>query len=130
MTEIADPKVAAAFAAFPKVPRVGLLRLCALILDTARGMVEAQPLQETLKWGKPAYLAPRGSILRLGCPTSGGFALYLHCQSRLIPDYLDQFEDLDRIERTRAILFRAVGEIDPMRHGWLIRRALTYHIRR
>ncbi|HCE69789.1 MAG TPA: DUF1801 domain-containing protein, partial [Ruegeria sp.] len=101
-----------------------------LILRSAAELPQAQPLQETLKWGQPAYLAPRGSTLRLGCPRQGGFALYVHCQSRLIPDYLEQFEGLDRIEGTRAILFRSADEIDPIRHGWLIRRALTYRVRR
>lgn len=130
MTEIADPQLAKAFAAFPVETRAGLLKLRALILRCAAEVPEAQPLQETLKWGQPAYLAPRGSTLRLGCPRQGGFALYVHCQSRLIPDYLDLFDGLDRIEGTRAILFRSVDEIDPGRHGWLIRRALTYPLRR
>ena len=36
--------------------------------------------------------------------------------------------DQDRTEGTRAILFDDASQIDILRHGWLIRRALTYHL--
>lgn len=129
MTGFANQQVAAAFAAFPSDARAGLHRLRDLILATADGIPQAQPLTETLKWGQPAYLAPKGSTLRLGVPKSGGFGLFVHCQSRLIPTFQTAFPDTDRIEGTRAILFDHPDEIDPVRHGWLIAQALTYHIR-
>mgnify|MGYP000592624135 CR=1 FL=1 len=41
-----------------------------------------------LRWGQPAYLAPKGSTLRVGIPKSGGaFALFAHCQTTLIADF-------------------------------------------
>lgn len=127
MTPFANDQVAAAFAAMPSEPRDGLLRLRELIFEVARDLPNAPAVEETLKWGQPAYLTRKGSTIRLGVPKSGGFALFVHCQSRLIPDYEVAFPMADRIEGTRAVLFDAADQIDAGRHGWLIARALTYH---
>lgn len=129
MTEIDNPDVARAFADTPDDARAGLMRLRALILDTAADLPSAQPLREELRWGQPAYLAPKGSTLRLGVPKSGGFALFVHCRSRLIPEFTQIFPEQDRIEGTRAVLFDDPSQIDAARHGWLVARALTYHHR-
>ena len=128
MTKFSDPAVAAAFDAFAPATRVGALALRDLVLATARELPQAQPLQEALRWGQPAYLAPRGSTLRLGGHKSAPFALFVHCQSRLIGDFTLAFPDEDRLDGTRAVLFDDPGQIDPVRHGWLIARALTYHL--
>jgi len=130
MTPFATDQVAAAFAAIPPEQRAGLLRLRALVFDVAQTLHESPEVQETLKWGQPAYLTPKGSTIRLGVPKAGGFGLYVHCQSRLIPEYLTAFPDTDRIEGTRAVVFHDEHEIDEDRHGWLIARALTYHQKR
>ncbi|MBT3141961.1 DUF1801 domain-containing protein [Phaeobacter gallaeciensis] len=127
MTPFASDKVAAAFAAIPPDPRAGLLQLRDLIFEVAANDSRVKSITEDLRWGQPAYLSPRGSTLRLGVPKTGGFGLFVHCQSRLMPDYQHAFPGLDRIEGTRALLFDDPGQIDPTRHGWLIARALTYH---
>lgn len=128
MTKFSDPAVAAAFDAFAPATRVGALALRDLVLATAQGVPQAQPLQEALRWGQPAYLAPRGSTIRVGGHKSAPFALFVHCQSRLIGDFTLAFPDEDRLDGTRAVLFDDPGQIDPVRHGWLIARALTYHL--
>ncbi|MEX0364515.1 MAG: DUF1801 domain-containing protein [Ruegeria sp.] len=128
MRPFADPAVADAFAAFPDATRDGLMDLRELIFDTADTLPHAQPLTEALRWGQPAYLAPRGSTIRLGAHKSARFALFVHCQSRLMGDFTSAFPREDRIEGNRAILFDAPDQIDPTRHGWLIARALTYHL--
>lgn len=127
----ASPNVAAAFDSFAPGPRAGLLALCAMILEEAGKLAQIGPLEECLRWGQPAYLTPRtkaATTLRLGTPRTAGFALYVHCRTRLIPDFTAQFPGQDRIEGTRAVLFNHPGQIDALRHGWLIRRALTYHL--
>lgn len=129
MTLFEREDVAAAFAAMAAEPRAGCLLLRQLVFDTASGLPKAHPLEETLKWGQPAYLAPKGSTIRVGPLKTEGFGLFVHCQSRLIPDYLEVFPDMDLIDGTRAILFDTPSQISPERHGWLISRALTYHIR-
>ncbi len=122
-----DPEIAAVLDSFPPDARAGVMQLRALVFETAAGIATPPQVTEALRWGQPAYLAPKGSTLRLGVPKHARFGLFVHCQSRLIPEYREMFADRDRIEGTRAILFDGVDEIDPERHGWLIARALTYH---
>jgi len=127
----ASDQVAAAFDAIPPAAREGLLSLRSLIFEMADDLPNIGRLEEALRWGQPAYLTPvskSGTTLRLGVPKSGQFALFVHCQTSLIGDYTTMFPEQDRIEGSRAILFDEADQIDPMRHGWLIRRALTYHL--
>jgi len=123
--------VAAAFDAVATPARDGLLVLRELIFDVADDLPEIGRLEEALRWGQPAYLTPdkkAGTTLRLGVPKSGEFALFVHCQTSLIADYLALFPNKDIIDGNRAVLFGDAAQIDPLRHGWLIRRALTYHL--
>ncbi len=128
MTPFEDPKVQAAFDALPKNTRAGALALRELVYETARGLPRAQPMTEDLRWGQPAYLAPKGSTIRLGGHKSAPFALFVHCQSRLMGDFTSAFPGEDRIDGNRAVLFDTLDQIDETRHGWLIARALTYHL--
>ncbi len=126
----ATDAVATAFDMLAPDARDGMLALRDLIFDTADDLPRIGRLEEALRWGQPAYLTPDskvGTTIRLGVPKSGKFALFVHCQTSLIADYITMFPDQDRVEGTRAILFDRPDQIDPPRHGWLIRRALTYH---
>lgn len=129
--EFATLAVEQAFQLPDLATREGLLILRDLIFETAGTLPEIGPLQETLKWGQPAYLTPKvraATTIRLGVPGAARFALFVHCRTRLIPEYQNLFPGLDRIEGTRAVLFERPDEIDRERHGWLIRSALTYHM--
>ena len=120
---VEDANVAAAFAAFPPEARAGLLSLRARILAVA--LREGIMLEEALRWGQPAYLAPKGSTLRLGLPKTGGYAIYTHCQTTLMDGFRAICPEL-RFEGTRAVHF-AVGEALPTALDTLIKAALTYH---
>ena len=109
--------------------KTGLIRLRDMIYATAEADPRIAPIAETLKWGQPAYVSKTGTTLRLGVPKSGGFGLFVHCQSRVIPDYQAMFPDLDRFDGTRGLLFSSPNEIDETRHTWLIQRALTYRLK-
>ena len=127
----ASDAVATAFATVAPDARDGLFCLRALILDTGDALPQIGRVEEALRWGQPAYLTPdkrAGTTIRLGVPKKAKFALFVHCQTHLIADYITMFPGQDRIDGTRAILFNEVSQIDPQRHGWLIRRALTYHL--
>lgn len=128
MTPFNDPAVQAAIEAFPENTRSGVIALRELVFSTAGTLPKAQPLNEALRWGQPAYLAPKGSTIRLGGHKSASFALFVHCQSRLMGDFSTAFPGEDRIDGNRAILFDDPDQIDETRHGWLIARALTYHL--
>lgn len=127
-----DPAVEATFAGFPPRSRRGLLTLRRLIFETAVATPCVGALQETLKWGQPAYLTPEtrsGSTIRLGLPKQGDFALYTHCQTSIIADFQSLFPDDFVYEGNRALLFED-GEALPLEKlRLLIRGALTYHLK-
>ncbi|QPH55894.1 DUF1801 domain-containing protein [Pontivivens ytuae] len=121
-----SPNLEAAFASFPESERDALLTLRQLILDTAKTI---GPIEESLKWGQPAYRTPKGSTLRLGLPKSGGYAIYAHCQTTIISDFRSLFPDDFRYDGNRGVLF-ATGETPGQEKlRLLIRSALTYQQR-
>lgn len=126
-----DPNVARAFDGFPDDIRPRLLEVRALIFDVAAQTDGVGALFETLKWGQPAYLTPQtksGTTLRLGQPKSGGFAIYVHCQTSLISEFQNLFPDDFRYEGNRALLFDPDQDLRRDQVSILIRRALTYHL--
>jgi hypothetical protein len=123
---VKDTNVAKVFDAFPPDVRAGLLGLRARILAVAKR--EGIALKEALRWGQPAYLAPKGSTIRLGVPKSGGYAIYTHCQTTLINDFRAICPELC-FEGNRAVRFEA-GVAPPAAIDMLIRAALTYHLKR
>jgi len=123
LMDIEDANIAAAFAAFPAGERAGLMALRSRILAVA--LAEGIDVEEALRWGQPAYLAVRGSTIRLGVPKSGGFAVYTHCQTTLISDFRTLCPEL-HFEGNRAVHF-TVGKPPPATIDMLIRAALTYH---
>ena len=122
------PDVQAAFEAAPQPTRDGMLALRELIFQVAASMPEAGPVTEALRWGQPAYLAPKGSTLRLGKPKGAVFALFVHCQSRLIPEFRDGPGMGMRFEGTRAVLFENVSDLKGAPIEPLVRHALTYRL--
>ena len=123
--------IASAFDLPDSTAREGMICLRRIILDVASELPEIGRVTEELRWGQPAYLTPEtgaGSSLRIGTHKAASFARFVHCRSRLIPEYLELFPGRDRLDGTRAVLFNTASDIDPYRHGWLARRALTYHL--
>jgi len=127
----AGPEVAAAFAAFAAPERAGLMELRQMIFAEAAARPEVGALDETLKWGQPAYLTAQtraGTTLRLGCPKTGGFAIFVHCQTRVLPEFRALFPDRFTYDGNRGVLF-AVGDALPAAAlSVLIGMALTYHL--
>ncbi|MCG3268661.1 DUF1801 domain-containing protein [Yoonia sp. I 8.24] len=131
MNPIVDPKVQAAFDAFPIAARETAMILRGLIFDEAAQNNAVGALHETLKWGQPAYLtaaSKSGTTLRIGVPKSGGCAIYAHCATTVISKYAETFAGLDMIEGNRAVLFATADDVVPDRLRLLIRHALTYHL--
>lgn len=131
----ADDAVKAVFAGYPAESRDGLLRVRRLIFATAAATDGVGVLEESLKWGQPAYrpLKSRiGTTLRIDVVRDdpAGFALYVPCQTTLIDTYRAHYGDRLRFEGKRAIRFAAGADIpeDVLRH--CIALALTYHRRK
>ena len=125
------PGVERAFLAFPEDVRPGLTALRELIFETARKTKGVGELHETLKWNQPAYLTAEtksGTTIRLGVPKQGGFAVYVHCRTTVIPDFQEKYPDDFVYEGSRAIHFRAGQKLPLAKLKVLIRSALTYHL--
>lgn len=131
MRPFANPNVAAAFDAFPQAARDGLLVLRGLIFEITEQTPQVPQITEDLRWGEPAYLTPPriGSTIRLGAPKAGGFGLFAHCQTTIIADFAAAYPGWDRFDGNRGVIFDDPDQIDALRHGALIRSALTYHLR-
>lgn len=127
-----DPSVEAVFAGYPKPEQSSLLLLRDQIFKTAEQTKGVGPLLETLKWGQPAYLTPEtksGSTIRLGLPKTGGYAIYVHCQTTIISDFQQIFPSDFSYEGNRAIHFDANNPLPQLsKLELLISRALTYHL--
>ena len=126
------PNVERAFAAFSNDVREGLLFLRALIFDPAARTRGVGRLEETLKWGKLAYLTSEtkaGSPSRLRCPKSGGFAIYVHCQTSIVSDFRALFPNEFYYEGNRAMNLRAAESFPTEKLRFFITSALTYHLR-
>ncbi len=128
MTPAMPAEVARAFAALPGEIRSALDRLRALIFAVAEAE-GAGPVEEALRWGAPAYLAPKGSTIRLGQAGTGEAALFVNCRTSLIEDFRPLAPAGSRFEGTRAVLFGPGQDIDEAALAILIARALTWHRR-
>ena len=111
--------------------RPALLQLRDLIFQVAADTPEVPSVTEDLRWGEPSYLTPPriGSTIRLGVPKTGGFGIFAHCQTTIISDFAAAYPGWDQFDGNRGVLFDDIKQIDPVRHGALIRSALTYHLR-
>ena len=132
-TPLDNNSVENAFQAYPLKERQGLLKLRALIFETAAETEGVGPLEETLKWGQPSYLTTKtkaGSTVRLGLPKTGGFAIYTHCQTSLMSDFQTLFPDDFVYEGNRAIHFQSEEDLQADKLRLLIKAALTYHLKK
>lgn len=110
-----------------------MLALRQLVFEVADQTPEAGKIVEVLRWGQPSYITPdtkSGTTIRIAEVEAGGFGLFAHCQTTVISDYATHFPGQDRIDGNRGILFAGKDQIDPARHGLLIRSALTYHLKK
>ena len=123
------PDVARVFQAYPAPMRRRLLRLRRLIFDTAADLGVGR-MEETLRWGEPAYLTTTGSgsTIRINRrrknPTQ--YAMFFHCRTSLVDTFRTVFPDTFTFEGNRAIVFEQ-GERVPVRElAVCVATALTY----
>lgn len=136
---MADPppipdRVAEAFSAFEPAARQRLLALRALVFETAARLEGVGRVEETLKWGEPAYLTPEtksGSTVRLGAKAArpGECFVYFNCQTTLVEQFREWFEGALRFEGNRAIALRVDEPLPVAELAQCLEAALTYHRR-
>jgi Domain of unknown function (DU1801) len=132
MTPFASAAVAQVFEAYPANMRSKLLLLRELILETAASTAEVGTLEETLKWGEPAYLTSSsgsGSTIRIAWkrakPTE--YAMYFNCKTTLVDRFKTLFPNEFKFEGNRAIVFTE-SQVPPNDVlAFCIEAALTYH---
>jgi hypothetical protein len=129
--KFADPRVAAVFAAYPPPTRRKLMRLRQLIFDVAAATEGVGSLEETLKWGQPSYLTSQsgsGTTIRIDrLKSSGGFAMFVHCQTMLVDTFREICRGTLKFEGNRGIVFDQDDKLPQEELGHCIRLALTYH---
>ena len=132
---LASPAVRDVFAAYPVDVRAKLLTLRKLIFETAASTPGVGALEETLKWGQPAYLTPQtgsGSTIRLDAIKAqpGHCVMFVHCQTDLAVTFRTLYPDTLRIGGNRSILLAPHEPLPEAELRHCIALALTYHARR
>lgn len=122
------------FASYPANMRPRLLALRELIFQTAATTEGVGKIEETFKWGEPAYVTAQsksGSTIRIGWKKSSPshYALYFHCQTNLIKTFRTLFTTEFKFEGNRAIVFNEFDVVPTDSLASCIAAALTYHRR-
>jgi len=109
-----------------------LLALRALIFKTAASTEGVGELEETLKWGEPAYVTAQsgsGSTIRIDWKKNrpAQYAMYFHCQTDLITTFRTIFPREFAYEGNRAIVFESDTKLPADALAFCIAAALTYH---
>jgi hypothetical protein len=131
MSTVQDESVKYVFDSFPPRIKNQLLVLRDLILSTASTIPAVGRIEETLKWGEPAYLTSEtkaGTTIRIGWKKSAPnqFAMYFNCQTNLVDTFRAIFPEL-KYQGNRAIVFELDDAVprDSLTH--CVEMAFTYH---
>lgn len=125
------PEIARVLKTAPKPVRDRLMSIRTLIFAAADAE-KIGPLEETLKWGDPAYLPkhPRiGTTLRLGWSegAKAGVTLFVPCQTRLIDLYRARFSTGFEYDGSRAVRMSLDAPLPEAEVQQMAAMALTYH---
>lgn len=134
MKPFANAAVAAKFGAYPPHVRPKILALRALVFQAAATAQGAGEIEESLKWGEPAYV-PRnksGSTVRIDWKQKdpAHYAVYFNCQTDLVDTFRTLFPDDFKFEGNRAIVFALEDKIPEDALAMCIVASLTYHLRK
>lgn len=109
-----------------------MLALRELIFDTAARVEGVGELQETLKWGEPAYLTAQS---RSGCTvridwkprTPQQYAVYFNCQTNLVDRFRTMFPNDFAFEGNRALVLELEQRVPEDALTYCIEASLVYH---
>jgi hypothetical protein len=135
MKPFSDLAVEAHFTSYPTLVRQKMLALRALVFETAARTKGVGELQETLKWGEPAYVTAEsksGSTLRIDWKSKypDRYAMYFNCQTGLVESYRSMFPNDFTFEKNRALVFKLSEPIPIDSLSFCIEASLTYHSRK
>ncbi|XOV87649.1 MAG: DUF1801 domain-containing protein [Pseudomonadota bacterium] len=120
------------FDRFPRKARNKLLQIRRLIYRSAATTPGVSPIEETLKWGEPAYLTPTtgsGSTIRLGWKASDPdyCHVYFICTTNLVDSFRTLFPAL-LCDGNRAIRIPLDAPLEEEVLARCLGMALTYHL--
>ena len=134
MKPFTDAKVEAKFDSYPPEPRKQLLALRELIFRTAEATAGVGEIEESLKWGEPAYATKNksGSTVRMDWKSKNPdqYAMYFNCQTTLIEMFRTMFPNDFKSEGNRALIFGLSESVPQDALSFCIAASLTYHLRR
>lgn len=134
MTPFASAEVAAKFAAYPPNVRAKLLALRELVFETAATAEGVGDIEETLKWGEPAYAtkSKSGSTVRMDWKHQHPqqYAMYFNCQTPLIETFRTIFPTDFKFEGNRALVFSLEDDVPKDCLAICIAASLTYHLKK
>lgn len=109
-----------------------MLALRELVFRTAEAIPEVGELEESLKWGEPAYRAVNnvGSTIRMDWKSRrpDRYALYFHCQTNLVETFRTRFPRGLRFEGNRALVLGIDEDVPTDVVTRCIAAALAYHL--
>lgn len=114
---------------YPKAAREKLLLIRRMIFKIAENNSNISDIEETLKWGEPAYTIKSGSTIRLAWKSStpNNYAVYFICSTKLVETFKEIYPNTFTYDGNRAIIFSLDEKpsLKALEHCLLL--SLTYH---
>jgi hypothetical protein len=129
MNNSVEPRVWSVINRYPEIMRERVIFLRQLIIEAATEIQLIDSLEETLKWGEPAYLTKMGSTVRIAWNAAkpDQYGMYFHCQTKLLDTFRQIYADVFHFEGNRAILFHENDTVPAEELKHCISLALNYH---
>ena len=134
MKPFTSVEVAAKFDAYPPKARRKLMALRELVFKTAAATQGVGELDESLKWGEPAY-TPRnksGCAVRIDLKKKdpSHYAMYFLCQTNLVETFRAMFPNDFEFEGNRALVFSLEEGLSTDALAECIAASFTYHLKK
>ena len=125
--------VAKVFLSYPDNARKKLEQLRELIFKVAQTTDGVGVIDETLKWGEPAYVTAEtgsGSTIRIKWKAKSPklVGIYFICHTRLVDTFRCLFPDVFEYKGNRALMLPIKGKLAKKELAWCISLALRYHL--
>jgi hypothetical protein len=128
-----ENKVKQKFSSYPGQIKSKMENLGDLIYEVAQNTEGVGKLEETLKWGEPAYLTSQtksGTTIRIDWKPKNPdqIGMYVSCNTTLVSTFRTMFANDLKFEGNRAIVFPVDKPIPKKQLMICIQMALRYHL--
>lgn len=134
MKSFANVEVLAKFDTYPPNVRRKMLALRELVFRTAATTEGVGEIEETLKWGEPAYVTKNksGSTIRMDWKKNdpNHYAIFFNCQTNLVETFRIMFPQDFKFEGNRALVFALEDKVLQDSLALCIAASLTYHLKK